>query len=237
MTGNWRFTACLIGCLGLAGAQAATGGKPLHPLQDIADTAKAAARQAAVTAGYREVQTSVRPLDQRLRLPACSRPLSSDIVRGGQPIGAVSVGVRCEGGKPWNIYVRAEVSARITLPVLRRPLPRGALISEQDLDWVTRDIYRDPGMLVRESSAIVGKETRRSLPAGSELRFGDLAAPILVERGQSVVLIAGGDAFEVRMQGKALASGAAGERVLVSNHRSGRRVEGIVNVDGTVRIP
>jgi flagella basal body P-ring formation protein FlgA len=129
------------------------------------------------------------------------------------------------------------VSARITLPVLRRPLPRGALISEQDLDWVTRDIYRDPGMLVRESSAIVGKETRRSLPAGSELRFGDLAAPILVERGQSVVLIAGGDAFEVRMQGKALASGAAGERVLVSNHRSGRRVEGIVNVDGTVRIP
>ena len=36
------------------------------------------------------------------------------------------------------------------------------------------------------------------------------------------------------MQGKALASGAAGDRILVANERSGRRLEGIVGRDGTV---
>jgi len=41
----------------------------------------------------------------------------------------------------------------------------------------------------------------------------------------------------VRMQGKAMGSGAAGDRLVVTNLNSGRRVEGIVRRDGTVQIP
>jgi flagella basal body P-ring formation protein FlgA len=38
------------------------------------------------------------------------------------------------------------------------------------------------------------------------------------------------------MQGKALAKGAAGDRVLVANLTSGTRVEGIIATDGSVII-
>jgi flagella basal body P-ring formation protein FlgA len=64
-----------------------------------------------------------------------------------------------------------------------------------------------------------------------------VALPELVVRGQTVTLVAGSPGVEVRMQGKALASGAEGDRLMVSNLRSGRRVEGIVLSDGSVQIP
>lgn len=72
--------------------------------------------------------------------------------------------------------------------------------------------------------------------AGEPLRFTQLMHPILIERGQAVTLVSGIAGIEVRMQGKALASGAAGDRILVSNERSGRRLEGVVGGDGTVKI-
>lgn len=52
-----------------------------------------------------------------------------------------------------------------------------------------------------------------------------------------VTLVAGSEGLQVQMQGKAMANGAAGDRLLVTNINSGRRVEGIVLSDGSVRIP
>ena len=59
---------------------------------------------------------------------------------------------------------------------------------------------------------------------------------VLVRRGQIVTLVAGGGPVEIRTTGKALADGAAGERVRVRNERSNRIVEGVVAEDGTVRV-
>ncbi|MDP5071642.1 MAG: flagella basal body P-ring formation protein FlgA [Congregibacter sp.] len=50
-------------------------------------------------------------------------------------------------------------------------------------------------------------------------------------------MIAGGAGVEVRRQGKAMGSGAEGDRLLVTNLASGRRVEGLILADGSIRIP
>ena len=52
-----------------------------------------------------------------------------------------------------------------------------------------------------------------------------------------MTLLAGTDGLEVRMRGKAMGNAAAGERLQVTNISSGRRVEGVVLADGSVRIP
>ena len=52
--------------------------------------------------------------------------------------------------------------------------------------------------------------------------------------GQRVALMSGIATRSIAEE--ALASGAAGDRILVSNERSGRRLEGIVGGDGTVKI-
>ena len=155
----------------------------LHPLADIAQTAATAAKRAAEAAGYARVAVQVRPLDQRLRLRQCDQPLTTMIAQSSRALGAVSVGIRCNSANPWTLYVRTEVSAELSLPVLTRTLPRGALIAENDVEMVTRAVSREPGALILDPDAVIGLETRRPLAAGSTLQHSQLAAPIVVERG------------------------------------------------------
>ncbi|GAB5413251.1 MAG: hypothetical protein Cons2KO_08540 [Congregibacter sp.] len=208
-----------------------------HPHQDIVGVVEATALAAAMDQGFDSVDVRVRPLDARLRPAKCDQPL--EIVRShvGRAIGPVSYGVRCAGSVPWTLYLNADVSAAITHPVLKTPLPRGALISESDLVMRERRITTQATDLIMDPKVAVGMELKRPLPAGSELRYGAVTQPQLVARGQRVTLVAGSDGLEVRMQGKAMANGAQGDRLMVTNLSSGRRIEGVVLGDGSVRIP
>ena len=47
----------------------------------------------------------INRLDPRLRLAACDRELTVALESPAQPIGRVTVSVRCEGSTPWSIYV------------------------------------------------------------------------------------------------------------------------------------
>ncbi|MEE4280177.1 MAG: flagellar basal body P-ring formation chaperone FlgA [Halieaceae bacterium] len=208
-----------------------------HPHEDILAVVEFAALDAAMAEGFDQVEVRVLPLDQRLRPAQCERPLEIVRSHSGRVLGPVSYGVRCSSPSPWTLYLRAEVSAALELPVLARPLPRGALIGESDLRIVERRISSRNNDLITDKALAVGMELRRPLSAGSELRFGQVVRPELVSRGQIVTLVAGANGLEVRMQGKAMGSGAEGDRLLVTNLRSGRRIEGIVRGDGSVSIP
>jgi flagella basal body P-ring formation protein FlgA len=120
--------------------------------------------------------------------------------------------------------------------VLTQSIPRGELISQGDVAIEQVEISSDFERIIVDQIDIVGKQAKRALRAGEPLRFTQLMHPILIERGQAVTLVSGIAGIEVRMQGKALASGAAGDRILVANERSGRRLEGVVGGDGTVKI-
>jgi flagella basal body P-ring formation protein FlgA len=128
------------------------------------------------------------------------------------------------------------VNAYADIPVLTQSVPRGELISQGDIAIEQVEISSDFERIIVDQIDIVGKQAKRALRAGEPLRFTQLMHPILIERGQAVTLVSGIAGIEVRMQGKALASGAAGDRILVSNERSGRRLEGVVGGDGTVKI-
>lgn len=208
-----------------------------HPHHEIVGVVEATALSAAMDQGFDSVEVRVRPLDARLRPASCTRSL--EIVRShvGRAIGPVTYGVRCAGSTPWTLYLRADVSAAITHPVLRTPLPRGALISASDLEMRERRVTSQASDLIMDPEVAVGMELKRPLPAGSPLKYGAVTQPQLVARGQRVTLVAGGTGIEVRMQGKAMANGAEGDRLLVTNLSSGRRIEGVVLGDGSIRIP
>jgi len=217
-------------------ATASTGSSP-HPHDDILATVEAAALGAAMEQGLDDIAVRVRPLDQRLRPAQCGEPLEIVRPHAGRALGPVSYGVRCASPTPWTLYLRADVSAALDVPVLRAPLPRGALIAENDLEITTRRITSAASDLILDPERAIGMELKRSLAAGSELRYGQVALPRLVSRGQTVTLVAGAKGLEVRMKGKAMANAAEGDRLQVTNMSSGRRVEGIVLADGSVRIP
>ncbi|MEH6616201.1 MAG: flagellar basal body P-ring formation chaperone FlgA [Porticoccus sp.] len=211
-------------------------GDSIQPLSTIADAVVVASTEQARQHGYENVNVEVRPLDSRLRLPQCANALSAFTPPGSGALGALSVGVRCTGDKPWTIYVRANVSAQMSIPVLTRTLPRHALITESDIEWVNRPQQSSSQDIIYDLDQIVGMELTRSLGAGSPIKSNQLRRPKVVARGQQIILIAGSESLEVRMQGKALRDAVAGERVKVTNLSSGQQVEGIANTDGTVSV-
>jgi len=236
MTFFWRYTFSLVGTVMVAvlTSQSMAGNQLLT---EIADVAEAEARAGALQQGYQSIEVQVRTLDPRLRLESCDQPLTSFRNAASRVLGAVSIGVRCPGSSPWTLYVRTQVSSRVTLPVLSQSLARGAVLVRSDFELVERPISGSETDLVHDVQQLLGKELKRALPAGSPLRHNQVRAPQLVQRGQVVTLLAGKSGVEVRMQGKAMGNAAAGDRLLVSNLSSGRRVEGVVNKDGTVKIP
>lgn len=210
---------------------------PPHPHEDILATVEAAALSDAMARGLDALEIRVRPLDRRLRPARCAKALEIIRPHGARVLGPVSYGVRCSAPNPWTLYLRADISAALQVPVLREALPRGALIAANDLELSTRRITSPVADRILNPGRAIGMQLKRPLAAGAELRYGHLALPRLISRGQTVTLIAGADGLEVRMRGKAMGNAAAGDRLQVTNSRSGRRVEGVVLADGSVRIP
>ena len=235
MTVFWRF---LVSSLVAAAAMnhSAVLARANQPLEDIMDIARNAATTAAITRGYDDVMVSIRPLDSRLAPAFCDEPLQALPANTTHTLGAVSVGVRCNGNKPWTIYVRGTVNAYTDVPVLTQSMPRGEIVSAADIAIEKVEIRSDFEHIIVDKVDIIGKQAKRALRAGQPLRFSQLMHPILIERGQEVTLVSGLAGVQVRMQGKALASGAAGDRILVANERSGRRLEGVINTNGTVTV-
>ena len=62
------------------------------------------------TPGRYEIQ--VNQLDPRLRMPMCDKELTASLESPAQPIGRVTVKVRCEGASPWTCLLYTSPSPR-----------------------------------------------------------------------------------------------------------------------------
>ncbi|MGB1174143.1 MAG: flagellar basal body P-ring formation protein FlgA [Gammaproteobacteria bacterium] len=205
-------------------------------ISSIAATAARVAQARAEGQGYERVSVAVRPIDARLRLTQCGSPLTVLPTVAKRALGQTSVGIRCSGPEPWTIYARATVSAIITVPTLNTSLSRGTLIGEGDITVTERSVTQDLVGFATRSVDIVGREIRRDMAAGQLLRSSDLVSPKIIERGQTVDLIAQAAGLSVNMQGKSLGRGGVGDRVLVKNLSSGKRVEGLVLASGSILV-
>ena len=207
-----------------------------HSIATLSATASQAMEQRALAAGYSNVDVSVRSLDSRLQLAACNTPVSVLPSSGQRALGPVTVGLRCDAPEQWTIYVRGKVTAERQLPTLSRAVNRGDIIGSRDIVWQTIQIDREVVGLLTTPADIIGKEARKHLAPGQTVRSSDVVSPTLVERGQVVDLIAQTAGLQVNMQGKALTAGGEGDRLIVKNTNSGKRVEGVVLASGAVLV-
>jgi flagella basal body P-ring formation protein FlgA len=209
----------------------------LQSLAAISETAQRYAEQAVAAEVDPTATVTVGALDPRLRLPACSEPLDAFLPASTQQTHTnVTIGVRCSGTTLWTLYVPARIVAKRPIVVLTRPVPRGTVLTAQDIDVEVREIgslgagyFEDPGV-------IIGKVLTRNVSAGQVVSPTLLTGNIAVRRGQLVTLHANSGSVTVSMEGTALADGSVGERLRVKNNASARVVEGVVRDDGSVEI-
>lgn len=174
--------------------------------------------------------------DRRLRLAWCDQPLQTYESPNGLKAGRSVVGVRCDGEKPWKLFVSVSIATLQPVVVTRTPLARGQLVRAQDLEIAEHDTARLHRAFYTDSSGLAGLRAKRNVQAGQVLTPSMLARNQVVRRGSQVEILANAGNLEVRMRGKALANGAIGDRIRVQNLTSGRKVTGLVIEPGVVQV-
>lgn len=236
----------LTGALLAAAAAAAGVSLPAAAMTDDGlqspETIREAARRFALAQfggappGMR-IEIEAEDLDPRLRLPACPRPLETQLAPGSKLAARFTVGVRCRGASPWQLYVPMRARLIGTVVSVPRALPAGRVLGPDDLRVERRDLLAQPGMPLTDPSQAIGQRLRYALAAGTVLTPSMLTAPKSVRRGETVTILAEQGALRVRAQGVALADGAVGERIRVRNVLTKKVIQATVADEGLVRVP
>jgi len=180
-----------------------------------------------------QVEHSVGAVDPRLALPACGA-IEVFTPPGARLWGKTNVGVRCTS-PAWTIYVPVTIKVTGSYLVTARALPPGHVITAADTIATFGDLTQLPAGVAQDPAQVVGRSVSGSLAAGQPLRTDVLRAPVVIQQGQAVKLVARGQGFEVTADGKALSQGTLGQVVQV-RAPSGQTVSGIARSGGVVEI-
>ena len=198
-----------------------------QPLDEIVDTA-----ESFVVATFADKDARISPqagsLDPRLRLARCTTALEAFLQNDRALTSRTVVGVRCAGDKPWKIYVPVQIAILEPVLTARRPLPRGHVLTVEDVAVEERDVGRLTRGYVSRLDDVLGKRVKQPLNAGRIITPSLLDAAILIKRGQSVTITAHTGGIQVDGAGIALADGSLNERIRVENRQSRRVIEAVV---------
>lgn len=109
-----------------------------------------------------------------------------------------------------------------------RPLERGAVVSESDLQVRRVPSQRVNARQITDRSAIVGLAARRSIQAGRPLFKSDFEEPVLVRRGDRVTMIYRVAGMTLTTLGQAMENGSDGAVIDVLNLQSRRTITATV---------
>jgi flagellar basal body P-ring formation protein FlgA len=112
-------------------------------------------------------------------------------------------------------------------PVAARDLPRGAVLADSDLEYAAGS--------AADLAPPIGWVTRRVVAKGEPLKPPTIARPEVIRSGDAVQVVWSGEGMEIRLNGRAMNSAQAGERVTVRVDTR-RRFEGVALESGVVRL-
>jgi len=208
----------------------------------------------AKTNGGSADEVQIAPMDNRLQVLPCERPLwvdhpfaSKETVRVRCPSVAGAAAQNANAVPVWQLYLRivsagpgvapvrsgAAVSANpVKMVVAKQLLQRGTVLTAEMLQEVDAPVLPngqvDTGQLTSVKDVQMA-ELVRDVPAGTPLRSNDIRRAILVKMGQQVLMTVGnGNDFQIRVRVEALQDGRMGDQVKLKNAESGKSLSGLV---------
>ena len=209
-------------------------------------------------------EVKIAPLDPRVQVQSCSKPLTVDHpfsskdtvrVRCADPVWQLYLQVSMplppppppvqanapagSQGKPLTpsaspAVVAAPVSKTVVVP--KRLIQRGMVIEADMLEEVSQTGGQADNSLLQSIKDALTAEAVRDLSAGQALRSSDIRRAILVKQGQLVTMTVGEKSgFLITVRVEALQDGRMGEQVRLKNTESGRQISGVVTGPSTVK--
>jgi flagella basal body P-ring formation protein FlgA len=194
------------------------------------------------------------PLDPRMQVKACDKPLAMDL-----PFGSFEkLRVRC-AQPAWQIYVRVSVQARNAgkgpspgpstpavatagteakasaapekrqVLVANMPLYKGQFLNETHVRLAEVESKGLNGQVLESVTQVMHAELIRDVRPDAPLRSQDIRPTVLVKRGQMVLISVGqAQGFQISARVEAMQDGRFGDQIKLKNKESGRILTGQV---------
>ena len=171
-----------------------------------------------------------------MRLAHCDKDLTATLESPAQPMGRVTVRVRCEGSSPWTIFVPAQVKLFRDVVTVTHPLKRGAIIDYGDVTLRERDVGLISQGYLTAVELAVGQKLLRPVVSDQVLTLTHLEQAATVRKGDHVIISARSGTLSVKMPGEALSDGGLSEQIRVKNLNSNRIIKARVTAPGQVEV-
>lgn len=221
--------AAAVAAVALAGGAAAA---PATGVENAAAIRAAVADAMHPRLGGGDATVEIGAIDSRLRLPSC--PALQVGLDGA--IGAMMTAkVDCQS-PVWTIYVPVRVHAWVQAVVAAANLAPDTKLTPDLLSRRRIDMYAAGGAVVSDPAKIDGKILRVGLLAGAPILASFVQNPLVVHRGQRVLLTLTDGGMTVRDSVVALEDGRVGDDIALRNSESQKVVHATVAGDGTAEI-
>ncbi len=144
--------------------------------------------------------------------------------------------VRCEGPQGWDVAVTVKPDVYLPVVIAKNSLERGQVLSASDVSIKKLNISSTRGNYLTDPDEAIGLTVKRRIRELQPIALTQLESPVLVERGQRVLMIAEQGGVEARTMGEAMKKGRKGEMIKVKNESSERVVSAIVADAGVVKM-
>lgn len=124
----------------------------------------------------------------------------------------------------------------VTLPVLKRGMRNGEVITASDFDWRQFSARSARQNVIADPDLMIGKTARRSISQLRPVRLDELAEPAILKKNTMVKMICRTPGMEIATTGEALTSGAKGEVISVRNLNSKQVVRAMVESENVVMV-
>lgn len=140
-------------------------------------------------------------------------------------------------GKPRKaIPVVADVAVMIDAVVSTRFLKTDELIEMEDLKTVEMRVHQLKHPFITDQNEVVGKSVSRPLPPDIPLRPAFVKLPVVIKKGDRVLIEARRGGLSIRAYGVTKSSGQIGQTVMVANLDSGRELRARVIAPNLVQV-
>lgn len=187
-------------------------------------------------AKYPDLQVRFGYIDSRLRLPRCAQSLQGYFPDHGYTLGQTAVGVRCEGTPNWKVVIPVQIRVFADVVIVRDSLTKGTMLRSSNLALARKELSAIQAGAYTQISDVTGMILKRPVNSSTILTPAMLQPRRLVQRGETVTILAQAADIVVRVQGVALMDGHRGQTIRVQNSRSGREVHAEVIDPAIVRI-
>lgn len=124
----------------------------------------------------------------------------------------------------------------VMIPVLARAMDRGEVIRKSDISMTRLRASQSNRGVVTSKSELLGMAVQRYLSAGAVIRQNDIDPPLLVQKGELVIVHFNAPGLSLTTQARALENGAHGALIRVVNTQTNRILEASIIAPGRAEI-